>query len=136
MDYKETLNLPKTAFPMKADLTRREPGTLEFWEKADIYGKLRRLRKGAPQYLLHDGLPLPAVEHGIRERSCEKLPGRDPLFGSVRSDRIRQSVARIAPEEAVKTGPATPAEGTEPSRRLPLPRVLCEEEGHPEGVVP
>ena len=42
---------------MKADLTRREPGTLEFWEKGDIYGKLRRLRKGEPQYILHDGPP-------------------------------------------------------------------------------
>src|SRR5512139_3630004 len=57
MDYKDTLNLPKTAFPMKADLTRREPGMLKFWDERGIYGKLRQLREGAPKYILHDGPP-------------------------------------------------------------------------------
>ncbi|HEY6000497.1 MAG TPA: isoleucine--tRNA ligase [bacterium] len=57
MDYKDTLNLPKTAFPMKADLTRREPGMLEFWEAQGIYGKIREARKGKTQYILHDGPP-------------------------------------------------------------------------------
>ena len=57
MDYKDTLNLPKTAFPMKADLTRREPGMLEFWESRGIYRKIRDARKGREQYILHDGPP-------------------------------------------------------------------------------
>jgi isoleucyl-tRNA synthetase len=57
MDYKDTLNLPRTAFPMKADLTRREPGMLEFWESREIHRKLRKLRAGRPTYILHDGPP-------------------------------------------------------------------------------
>ncbi len=57
MDYKNTLNLPRTDFPMKADLTRREPGMLEFWESRGIYGKIREARKGRRQYILHDGPP-------------------------------------------------------------------------------
>jgi isoleucyl-tRNA synthetase len=57
MDYKDTLNLPKTAFPMKADLTRREPGMLEFWESQRTYERIRESRKGRPQYILHDGPP-------------------------------------------------------------------------------
>ncbi len=57
MDYKGTLNLPRTAFPMKADLTRREPGMLEFWESRKVYRTLRSLRAGRPTYILHDGPP-------------------------------------------------------------------------------
>ncbi len=57
MDYKGTLNLPRTAFPMKADLTRREPGMLEFWESRDVYRTLRSQRSGKPTFILHDGPP-------------------------------------------------------------------------------
>ena len=57
MDYKSTLNLPRTAFPMKADLTRREPGMLEFWESKEVYRTLRAVRAGKPTYILHDGPP-------------------------------------------------------------------------------
>ena len=56
-DYKDTLNLPKTAFPMKADLARREPETLAFWEELDIYRKIREARRGRDLYVLHDGPP-------------------------------------------------------------------------------
>jgi isoleucyl-tRNA synthetase len=55
--YRETLNLPKTAFPMKANLKEREPERLRWWEERDLYAKLRRLRAGAPVWLLHDGPP-------------------------------------------------------------------------------
>ncbi|MFH0917858.1 MAG: isoleucine--tRNA ligase [Candidatus Omnitrophota bacterium] len=56
-EYKQTLNLPKTDFPMKADLPRREPLMLEDWYKKDLYGLIRK--KPAPQgkYVLHDGPP-------------------------------------------------------------------------------
>jgi isoleucyl-tRNA synthetase len=56
-DYKDTLNLPETAFPMKADLARREPETLAFWEELDIYDKIRDARRGRDVYVLHDGPP-------------------------------------------------------------------------------
>ena len=57
MDYKDTLNLPKTAFPMKARLSQREPEFLKGWEEKNIYKKLREARKGRPLYILHDGPP-------------------------------------------------------------------------------
>jgi isoleucyl-tRNA synthetase len=57
VDYKPTINLPQTAFPMKADLARREPARLEFWKSRDIYGQLRALAKGRPTFILADGPP-------------------------------------------------------------------------------
>jgi len=55
--YRDTLNLPKTDFPMKADLARREPERLRGWREQDLYGALRRARAGCPVWLLHDGPP-------------------------------------------------------------------------------
>ncbi len=55
--YRDTLNMPETAFPMKADLARREPERLAAWAAADAYAKLRTRRKGRPLWLLHDGPP-------------------------------------------------------------------------------
>ena len=55
--YRDTLNLPKTDFPMKADLPRREPERLAHWAKLGAYERLRALRRGAPVWLLHDGPP-------------------------------------------------------------------------------
>ncbi len=57
MDYKTTLNLPKTDFPMKANLPSKEPDILKFWEKKDIYGLIRKKKKGRKKYVLHDGPP-------------------------------------------------------------------------------
>jgi isoleucyl-tRNA synthetase len=57
MDYKHTLNLPETAFAMKADLARREPEVQKFWEQQNIYGKLREVARGRPTFILHDGPP-------------------------------------------------------------------------------
>jgi len=56
-DYKGTLNLPQTSFSMKADLVNREPQFLRIWDKLDVYGRLRQLRKGGERFLLHDGPP-------------------------------------------------------------------------------
>ena len=57
--YKQTLNLPNTDFPMRADLVKREPARLEKWENADLYRQIvnRRKASGAPTYILHDGPP-------------------------------------------------------------------------------
>ena len=57
MDYKATLNLPSTDFPMKANLSKNEPKILDFWQKEDIYGQIRQKRRGKPKYVLHDGPP-------------------------------------------------------------------------------
>jgi isoleucyl-tRNA synthetase len=57
MDYKATLNLPKTSFPMKANLAQREPEILKKWEERRIYQKLREIAKDRPKYILHDGPP-------------------------------------------------------------------------------
>ena len=54
-DYKQTINLPQTDFPMKADLARREPEMLRWWEGEDIYGKLRRLAADRLKFILLDG---------------------------------------------------------------------------------
>ncbi len=57
MDYKKTLNLPKTGFPMKANLVKKEPEMLDQWEKEDLYGRIREASKGRKRYMLHDGPP-------------------------------------------------------------------------------
>ncbi|MDA8482075.1 isoleucine--tRNA ligase [Pseudomonas resinovorans] len=56
-DYKATLNLPETAFPMKAGLPQREPELLQSWNSIDLYGKLRQIGEGRPKFVLHDGPP-------------------------------------------------------------------------------
>ncbi|HXC99359.1 MAG TPA: isoleucine--tRNA ligase [Verrucomicrobiae bacterium] len=57
MDYKNTLNLPQTGFPMKADLVAREPQRLEQWQSAGLYEKIQAARAGAEKFVLHDGPP-------------------------------------------------------------------------------
>jgi len=56
-DYKSTINLPITGFPMKADLAKREPEMLAAWERDDVYGKIRKVAKGRPTFILTDGPP-------------------------------------------------------------------------------
>ncbi len=55
--YKETLNLPKTSFPMKANLAQREPQLLKQWQTQQLYRQIRQASAGRPRYLLHDGPP-------------------------------------------------------------------------------
>lgn len=57
MEYKDTLNLPQTDFPMKANLPQKEPEILSLWDKLNIYQKLREERKDKEKYILHDGPP-------------------------------------------------------------------------------
>ena len=56
-DYKNTVNLPETAFPMKGDLARREPEMLAWWDEHRIYEKLRAVAADRPKFILHDGPP-------------------------------------------------------------------------------
>ena len=57
MDYKKTINLPQTDFPMKAGLVEREPKRLAQWESDGLYDQIRAARAGAEKFLLHDGPP-------------------------------------------------------------------------------
>ena len=57
IDYKATLNLPKTAFPMRANLAQKEPGILKEWHDKDLYQQIRTARAGREKFILHDGPP-------------------------------------------------------------------------------
>jgi len=57
MEYNQTMNLPKTDFPMRANLSQREPEILKFWEEEDIYHKVQEQNAGKPKFILHDGPP-------------------------------------------------------------------------------
>jgi isoleucyl-tRNA synthetase len=56
-DYKDTLNLPDTTFPMRGDLAKREPGWVKQWQEKGVYRRLRAVAKGRPRFVLHDGPP-------------------------------------------------------------------------------
>ena len=73
-DLKSTINLPKTAFPMKANLPQNEPKTLAFWEQERIYERIREARKGSPTYILHDGPPYTSgpIHMGTALNKCLK----------------------------------------------------------------
>ena len=57
MDYKKTLNLPSTKFPMKASLAKREPEQLKSWNETGLYEQIRDSSKGRKRFILHDGPP-------------------------------------------------------------------------------
>ena len=71
---KSTLNLPETAFPMKANLPQNEPARLAGWLEKDLYGQIRKVRAGAPKYILHDGPPYAngAIHLGHALNKCIK----------------------------------------------------------------
>src|SRR5262245_45750202 len=56
-DYKKTLNLPDTGFPMKGDLGKREPDRLKRWQQNRLYERVRQAAAGRPKFVLHDGPP-------------------------------------------------------------------------------
>ena len=74
LELKETLNLPKTSFPMKANLPQNEPKMLERWDQMGIYERIREARKGAPRYILHDGPPYTSgpIHMGTAMNKCLK----------------------------------------------------------------
>src|SRR6188508_1053935 len=57
IELKSTVHLPRTEFPMKADLPKREPTILDWWDRMNAYGAIRRARDGRKPYVLHDGPP-------------------------------------------------------------------------------
>ena len=73
-DYKDTLNLPVTDFPMRANLAKREPGFLEFWREHDIYHKAVNARKEGERFVLHDG---PPYANGNIHNTIDALPNQN-----------------------------------------------------------
>ena len=73
-DLKSTINLPKTAFPMKANLPQNEPKMLARWEQDKLYDRIRAARKGSPVYILHDGPPYTSgpIHLGTAMNKCLK----------------------------------------------------------------
>ncbi|MGB6240978.1 MAG: isoleucine--tRNA ligase [Castellaniella sp.] len=57
MDYRDTLNLPESPFPMRGNLAKREPGWITDWEEKKIYAVIREAAQGRPKFILHDGPP-------------------------------------------------------------------------------
>ena len=88
-DYKDTLNLPKTDFPMRAGLPKREPDWLARWEKMGIYDRLRE-KTGRKPYILHDGPPYANgnlhIGHALNKIlkdmvvRCHQMMGHDALY--------------------------------------------------------
>ena len=74
LELKSTINLPKTAFPMKANLPQNEPKMLARWEAAGIYERIREARKGSQTYILHDGPPYTSgpIHMGTALNKCLK----------------------------------------------------------------
>ncbi|HVM91988.1 MAG TPA: isoleucine--tRNA ligase, partial [Terriglobales bacterium] len=73
-ELKSTINLPKTAFPMKANLPQNEPKMLARWEQEKLYDRIRAARKGSPTYILHDGPPYTSgpIHLGTAMNKCLK----------------------------------------------------------------
>ncbi|MCC6480526.1 MAG: class I tRNA ligase family protein, partial [Sphingomonadaceae bacterium] len=89
-DYKDTVFLPKTEFPMKAGLPQKEPGILARWEEQGLYHKLREARAGREKFILHDGPPYAngdmhighALNHILKDMVCrtQTLLGKDAPY--------------------------------------------------------
>ena len=89
-DYRSTLNLPDTPFPMRGDLPKREPGWIRQWNEGGVYQRLRVARRGAPLFVLHDGPPYAngklhighAVNKILKDMvvKCRQLAGFDARY--------------------------------------------------------
>ncbi len=89
-DYKDTVFLPKTAFPMKAGLPQKEPGILARWQDANLYRTMRDTRSGREKFILHDGPPYAngdmhighALNHILKDMVCrtQNLMGKDAPY--------------------------------------------------------
>jgi isoleucyl-tRNA synthetase len=118
-DYRATLNLPDTPFPMRGDLPRREPGWVKEWNDQGIYKKLRDARHGAPKFVLHDGPPYAngqlhmghAVNKILKDMivKARQLEGLDALYvpgwdchGLPIENQIEKTYGRHLPREEVQ----------------------------------
>ena len=130
MDYKNTLNLPRTGFPMKADLVTREPQRLEKWAAAGLYEKIQDARAGARKFILHDGPPFANGDvhigtalnkilkdilvkyQSLRGLNAPYVPGWD-CHGLPIEFKVTQEMRKARKQEA--TPPPTPSADAESS---------------------
>ncbi len=88
-DYKSTLNLPETGFPMRGDLAKREPGMLARWTDDDLYGIIRAAKKGKKTFILHDGPPYANgsihIGHSVNKILKDIIWTDDDLYGIIRA---------------------------------------------------
>jgi isoleucyl-tRNA synthetase len=68
-DYKDSLNLPDTAFPMRGDLPKREPQWVAQWQQKKLYQRIREISAGRPRFVLHDGRRMPTATSTSATRS-------------------------------------------------------------------
>jgi isoleucyl-tRNA synthetase len=118
-DYKATLNLPDTPFPMRGDLGKREPGWIQAWNDSGLYRRLRDARRGAPLFVLHDGPPYAngtlhighAVNKILKDMvvKCRQLAGFDARYipgwdchGLPIENQIEKDHGRGLPREQVQ----------------------------------
>jgi isoleucyl-tRNA synthetase len=118
-DYRATLNLPDTPFPMRGDLPKREPGWVKEWEEKGIYKKLRDARCNAPKFVLHDGPPYAngqlhmghAVNKILKDMivKARQLKGMDALYvpgwdchGLPIENQIEKTFGRGLPRDEVQ----------------------------------
>ena len=90
IDYKDTVFLPQTAFPMKAGLPQKEPAILAKWQDEDLFTQLREARAGREKFILHDGPPYAngdmhighALNHILKDMVCrtQSLKGKDAPY--------------------------------------------------------
>ena len=67
-DYKHTLNLPETDFPMRGNLAKREPEMLKRWYDEELYEEIRKMSEGRDKFILHDGPPVRQWQYSYRSR--------------------------------------------------------------------
>ena len=118
-DYRATLNLPDTPFPMRGDLPKREPGWVKEWDQQGLYKRLREARCGAPKFILHDGPPYAngqlhmghAVNKILKDMitKARQLKGMDALYvpgwdchGLPIENQIEKTFGRGLPRDEVQ----------------------------------
>src|SRR3546814_4473331 len=106
MDYRNTLNLPDTPFPMRGDLAKREPGWVAEWEEKKVYAAIRAASKGRPKFILHDGPPYANgdihIGHAVNKVlkdiivKSRAMAGYDAVYRSEEHTSELQSLMRIS----------------------------------------
>ena len=101
MDYKATVFLPKTEFPMRGDLPAKEPAILESWQKMGLFRKLRATSKGRPKFMLHDGPPYANgnihIGHALNKILKDVINRSQQMLGKD-GDRLQGVFVTVDPE--------------------------------------
>ena len=136
-DLRTTLNLPKTDFPMKANLPQAEPRRLARWKEVDLYGQLRKARTGRPSFVLHDGPPYANGHIHIGHDPQQGAEGRrraQPLDGGPRRPLPARAGTATACRSSSRSSATSARRSAEMSaRRHPpgLPRLRRQVHAHP-----